>query len=142
MNELDATIFSDNDGTNPYTPDNDSQFYLPLDILGAATDVHGQIEGQFLNDVFDYDSYGESNGIQVCGSGRDDCEQGSLVFSQDLRDLFANTYAFSDVGERIASAQECLDNLGGRVDLKRYISPQKRIDDPDIMGLKRCEGSK
>ena len=118
MSELpNNTIFRYNNGANPYAPDNDSQFYLPLDILGTATDVHGQILGKYLDQLFDYVRFPDdgSNGIEVCGSGRPDCEQGSLIFSTELKDLFIEAFVYNSIQEQIDLYQECVDDTSTQV---------------------------
>jgi len=128
------TIFSDNDGTNPYAPDDNNQFYLPLDILGTATDVHGQILGNVLDLLFDYTSFGGGNGIQVCGSGRSDCEQGSLIFSTALKDLFVEAFVFNSIQEQIDFYQECVDDETTQLNTDRDGQP----DPTGPLGI--CEG--
>lgn len=103
-------IFSNNGGTNPYAPDDDNQFKLPLGILGTATDVHGQPLGKFLDQLIDYEPVSTGDGIEVCGSGRSDCEQGSLVFSDALRKLFIDTFVYNSIEEKIGLYQECMDD--------------------------------
>ena len=123
---MDGQIFSDSLGTNPYNPSNDGgQFELPLSIIDAATDLHGQIEGQYLDQLFNYVLFGDGNGIEDNG--------GSLEFSDDLKMLFADTYAYNRVEENIVAAQECLDDLGLK-DIKTYDFPKGKIP------LGRCEG--
>lgn len=136
MSELapNNTIFSDNDGTNPYAPDDNNQFYLPLDILGTATDVHGQILGNVLDLLFDYTSFGGGNGIQVCGSGRSDCEQGSLIFSTALKDLFVEAFVFNSIQEQIDFYQECVDDETTQLNTDRDGQP----DPTGPLGI--CEG--
>lgn len=126
VNSLSGQIFSDSLGTNPYNPSNDGgQFELPLSIIDAATDLHGQIEGQYLDQLFNYVLFGDGNGIEDNG--------GSLEFSDDLKMLFADTYAYNRVEENIVAAQECLDDLGLK-DIKTYDFPKGKIP------LGRCEG--
>ena len=99
-------LFSgDNGGNNPYAPDDDNQyqFYLPLDILDAATDNRGQILGQFLDELFDYVPYGNDAGIETASGG-------SLKFSKALRELFIEAFVFNSVTEKIEVYQKCVDD--------------------------------
>ena len=132
------TIFSGNSGTNPYAPDDDNRFYLPLDILGTATDVHGQILGNVLDQLFDYVPFPNdgSTGIKVCGSGRSDCEQGSLVFSTELKDLFIEAFVYNSIQEQIDFYQECIDDTTTQVSSDRDGQP----DPTGPLGI--CEGGK
>ena len=126
-------IFSNNGGTNPYAPDDNNQFYLPLDILGAATDDHGQILGEYLNQLFDYTSFGGSNGIEVCGSNQD-CKEGSLVFSTALRELFIEAFVYKSLTEQVEVYQECVDDT--------FTAQLKFLGDNPAGNLGLCEGGK
>lgn len=76
VDKLQRNIFeSNNDGNNPYSPFNEGQFSLPRGIANAATDVHGQIVGQYLDQVFDYVDYGNNNGIIFY----DDCDPNNEI---------------------------------------------------------------
>ena len=128
MSELpNNTIFSDNDGTNPYAPDNDNQFYLPLDILGTATDVHGQILGKYLDQLFDYVRFPDdgSNGIITESDG-------SLVFSTALQELFIEAFVYNSIQEQIDLYQQCVDDTSTQVNTDR--------DGQSDLGV--CEGGK
>jgi len=130
------TIFKGNkDGKNPYAPNSgspDGQFSLPLDILNTATDEHGQILGQYLDQLFDYTSFGNSSGIEVCESGRSDCKEGSLVFSDDLRGLFIEAFVYNSIDEQIDLYQKCIDDKSTQLNKDR--------DGESDLGI--CEGSK
>ena len=69
----DHQIFSySNDMYNPYAPGPNAlnQFNLPLTIKDDATDEHGQIEAEFLDQIFDYISVGsDSDGEELIDTG-------------------------------------------------------------------------
>ena len=132
-------LFSNNTGTNPYTPTSGSsigQFKLPLDILPTATDEHGQILGEFLDQLFKYTSFGGSAGIEVCGARRPDCDQGSLIFSKELRELFIEAFVFNSINEKIEVYEKCVDDTSTQV--KKF--PDGDPTDEYPLGL--CEGGK
>ena len=119
------TLFSDNDGTNPYAPEDDSQFYLPLDILPSATDKYGQILGDRLDDLFVYTSYGGVNGIVN--------DNGSFVFSDELRALFIEAFVYNTIQKQIDLYQECVDDTSTQLNFTGNA--------PDGL-LGNCEGGK
>jgi len=71
-------------------------------------------------------------GIEVCGSDRSDCEQGSLVFSDELRNLFINTFRYNSIKEKIGLYQECVNDS----------TIQLAVDPDEHYPLGRCEGGK
>ena len=96
MDKLQRNIFEpNNDGNNPYSPFNVGQFSLPRGVAGTATDVHGQILGQYLEQLFDYFDYGDNNGIVI------NANDGSLAFSADLKGLFIEAFVYNSLGEKI-----------------------------------------
>ena len=139
MDSLGGQIFSGElgsnaDSANPYAPTGSNsgtgQFKVPLDILNAAADVHGQIEGQYLDDLFDYTPIGTSSGIEISG--------GALRFSNELKDLFIQAFVYNSINERIEFYQECVDDESVQV----YERAGGK-NPPNLVGgnrLNRCEG--
>jgi len=119
--------------SNPYTPVSNSQLEMIIGIGEAAIDEHGQILGQYLDQVFDYVPYGGSNGIQACGAFRSDCERGSLVFSYALRNYLIVELILLSVERKIEEFEKCVDDTS--IQLKKF------GDNPSgLLGL--CEGGK
>ena len=139
MDSLGGQIFSGElgsnaDSANPYAPTGSNsgtgQFKVPLDILNAAADVHGQIEGQYLDDLFDYTLIGNSDGIEINGD--------ALRFSNELKDLFIQAFVYNSINERIEFYQECVDDESVQV----YERAGGK-NPPNLVGgnrLNRCEG--
>ena len=95
VDKLQRNIFESNNGNNPYSPSNDGQFSLPRGVAGTATDVHGQILGQYLEQLFDYVDYGDGNGIVI------NANDGSLAFDADLKGLFIEAFVYNSIDDKI-----------------------------------------
>jgi len=88
VNNINGKIFSDNDGTNAYAPDDNGQFQLPLSISGGtALNEHGQIKSDstFLDKAFFYQPVGRSDGIDDSGA--------TPMFMSHLDTLLVENYA-------------------------------------------------
>ena len=88
-NEREIFSGSASAGTNPYAPDNDNQFQLPLRIRDVAIgDKHGQFLDQstYLNKVFEYIKVGPSNGLD---------NTSTPVFSTALKRLLVELFTLS-----------------------------------------------
>ena len=125
-----------NMNSNPYTPVSNSQLEMIIGIGEAAIDEHGQILGQYLDQVFDYVPYGGSNGIQACGAFRQDCERGSLVFSDALREIVIVELILLSVERKIEKFEKCVKDTS--IQLKKFPG----ADPTDEYPLGLCEGGK
>ena len=84
-----------NNGTNPYAPDDDRQFQLPIRLNNyASVDEHGQFLDQstFLDRVFDYVKVGDGGSDGLDGTGPGD----TPTFSATLDQFLVNSYASNE----------------------------------------------
>ena len=86
------TLFSDNNGANPYASDDDRQFQLPIRLNNyASVDEHGQFLDQstFLDLVLDYVKVGDNDGLDGTGPGE------TPSFSTTLDEFLVGNYALN-----------------------------------------------
>lgn len=134
MTELapDNKLFENTSGRNPYAPDNNmdiGQFKIPVGITDGGFDRHGQILGDKLDLLFDYTSFGDSTGIIKESDG-------SLVFKDNLKQIFINGFKYNLVTQRIEEFEKCVDDSS--IQLKKF--PGDNPTDEYPLGL--CEGGK
>jgi hypothetical protein len=102
-----STIFSDGvTSYNPFVPGSDiHQFQIPKSIKTSSTDIHGQLQSTYLDQMFDYVAVNTTKGyIQYAGplsspsspTTRADC--GNAACTQAVWDLKVDGYS---CGERI-----------------------------------------
>lgn len=109
---------------NPYDPNDNGQFKLPVGILDDAHDVYGQINGTHLNTVLEYgDTIGGNNGIQTTSSGRPE-------FSNTLNEKIKKSFILNSINVQIKIYQECVEDIS------------KRVDDWNAVDYPRCVGCK
>ena len=129
-----------NKGNNPYAiKDDNNQFYLPRGISDTATDDHGQILGQNLDDLFNYVMVGDEKGIETADDGADGR---SLKLSDDLKKSIIDAFVFNSIGEQIELYQKCADDTSGELVLYKD-DDGKVISNPKTyypLGL--CKGGK
>ena len=105
MDELNEDIFSGgNSINNPYTPESSTKFEIPVDIADTidAIDDHGQLNSEFLDEVFEYIEISDS-GIQYDGNTPD--------FTAPLREDLANIYWIAQlVNDLIERYEDCEDD--------------------------------
>ena len=101
------TLFKppNDNGTNPYAPDDDSQFQLPIRLNDyASVDEHGQFldESTFLDRVFDYVKIGDTGSDGLVGTGPGE----SPTFSTTLDELLVDNYAANENIENLIEDYE------------------------------------
>lgn len=98
----------DGDGNlyNPYTPTNPEQFELPLTIKDGATDEHGQLLADRLDEIFDYKPVGS------IGSGEKVTDTSNTPkLSNELMEFLSKAYfADQQIDDLISAFEECKDD--------------------------------
>ena len=81
---LGGSLFSFGATNNPYTSVQSEplQFSIPLNIKDSAIDEHGQIEAEYLDEIFEYVSVGPSDGLVSGGN----------TFTTSFREQLAQAY--------------------------------------------------
>jgi len=128
---LNGKIFADdNDGSNPYDPDNSNVFKIPIGISKAAiADSHGQIEGQYLDELFDYFTFeGGSNYLLDTLDG--------MKFDVDLEKVIIEAYVYNAIDGEIKEYEKCIDD--GEKEI-RFEDVQVNPD-AEFLPLGDCEG--
>ena len=95
---------------NPYDPDDSGKFKLPIGILDEAHDKYGQITGQNLNTVLEYEYLNRAGGDDILTT------PDGPEFSFYLNDQIEKAFILSSINVQIKIYQECMDDVSNKVE--------------------------